>query len=439
MLYGLNNLIKKILPKRLFYRSLIIVATPIILLQIIITVVFFDSLWIKANKGMTRSLVSEIRTLYDIYSNPDAGQKQSIIDLYNKNFDFKVSIKEDKIFPKTIPERWYSPLDRSLRRELKSSFFADYWFNTTAYKDLIELRIKYKTGYLQIFFSKNKISPSSARIFALWITLPGLLLIFVAIIFLKNQTRPIINLANAAERFGKGEFVKEFRPSGAREIRQAAYEFDKMRKRITIHLNQRSEMLSGISHDLRTPLTRLKLQIALLNQQDLAKKMGDDIEEMEKMLNEYLEFARYQKNEETEKVELHKLIKDIINKYSAREITIFAEDDLKVNIRPNSFKRCLTNFIDNGLSYGTKIQITLKKTPNNIIIYIDDDGPGIPEKEYLNVMKPFYRIDKSRGQNKSGVGLGLSISNDIIRSHGGNVILGKSDLNGLRVKVSLPL
>ena len=439
MLYGLNNFIKKILPKGLFYRSLIIVATPIILLQIIITVVFFDSLWIKANKGMTRSLVSEIRTLYDIYSNPDADQKQSIINLYNKNFDFAVAVKENKIFSNKIPERWYSPLDRSLRRELKSVFYTDYWFTTTAYKDLVELRIKYKSGYLQIFFSKNKIAPSSARIFALWITLPGLLLIFVAIIFLKNQTRPIVNLAKAAEKFGKGEFIKEFRPSGAREIRQAAYEFDKMRKRITIHLNQRSEMLSGISHDLRTPLTRLKLQIALLNQHDLAKKMSDDIEEMERMLNEYLEFSRYQKNEETEKVKLNKLIKDIVIKYSNKEINVLVEDDLEANIRPNSFKRCLTNFIDNGLSYGTKVQITSKKTSNNIIIFIDDDGPGIPEREYLNVMKPFYRIDKSRGQNKSGVGLGLSISNDIIRSHGGHIVLSESSLKGLRVKVSLPL
>ena len=284
MFYGLNNLIKQILPKRLFYRSLIIVATPIILLQIIITVVFFDSLWIKANKGMTRSLVSEVKTLYDIYQK-DHSNKEEILDLYNKNFDFVVRLKEDEIFPEKIPERWYSPMDRSLRRELKSSFPNAYWFDTTSYKDVVYLKIRYKKGFLQIFFPKSKIAPSSARIFALWITLPGLLLIMIAIVFLKNQTRPIVNLAKAAESFGKGEFIREFRPSGAKEIRQAAYEFDRMRKRITIHLNQRSEMLSGISHDLRTPLTRLKLQLAMLKQQDLAKKMSDDIEEMEKMLN----------------------------------------------------------------------------------------------------------------------------------------------------------
>jgi len=438
MFYGLSEIIKKNLPKRLFYRSLFIVATPIILLQIIITVVFFDSLWIKTNKGMTRSLVGEVKTLYDVYIS-ETQNKQMIIDLYNENFDFAVTLKENEILPKIKTERWYSPTDRSLRRELKPVFGNSYWFDTTSYKELVELRIKYQNGFLQIFFPKNKILPSSARIFALWIALPGFLLIMIAIIFLKNQTRPIVNLARAAEKFGKGEYIKEFRPSGAREIRQAAYEFDKMRKRITIHLNQRSEMLSGISHDLRTPLTRLKLQLALLKQQDLAKKMGDDIEEMERMLNEYLEFSRHQKNEENEKVNLDEIVKDVVKKYENKQIGISVEKNLEINIRPNSIKRCLTNLIDNGLSYGKKVEVLMKKTLNKIIIFIDDDGPGIPEKEYDNVMKPFYRIDKSRGQNQSGVGLGLSIANDIVRSHGGIISLEKSPLSGLRVKISLPL
>jgi len=437
MFYGLNNYIKKMLPKRLFYRSLIIVATPIILLQIIITVVFFDSLWIKANKGMTRSLVSEVKTLYEIYQS-DQTPKEKILDIYNNNFDFVVRFKENEIFPTNIPERWYSPMDRSLRRELKSAFPASYWFDTTSYKETVYLKIKYENGFLQIFFPKDKIAPSSARIFALWITFPGLLLIFIAIVFLKNQTRPIVNLAKAAEKFGKGEYIKEFRPSGAREIRQAAYEFDKMRKRISVHLKQRSEMLSGISHDLRTPLTRLKLQLALIKQQDLAKKMGDDIEEMERMLNEYLEFSRNQKSEDTEIIHIDNLINEIIKKYDSKKITTHFENNIKISMRKNSIKRCLINLIDNGLSYGKKVEIFTKKTIKDVIIFIDDDGPGIPEKEYANVLKPFYRIDKSRGQNKSGVGLGLSIANDIIRSHGGNISLEKSRSNGLRVKISLP-
>ena len=437
MFYGLNNFIKKILPKRLFYRSLIIVATPIILLQIIITVVFFDSLWIKANKGMTRSLVSEVQTMFDVYKKGDVNEQEMIVNLYNKNFDFVVTFKENELLPTKKAERWFSPIDRSLRRELKP-VFDSFWFDTTSYKELVDLRIKYKNGALQIFFPRNKIAPSSARIFALWITLPGFFLILIALIFLKNQTRPLVNLAKAAEKFGKGEFIKEFRPSGAREIRQAAYEFDRMRKRITIHLNQRSEMLSGISHDLRTPLTRLKLQLALLKQQDIAKKMSDDIDEMERMLNEYLDFASEQKHEKTEMININQIIKNIVKKYDDKKINLQLEEDKKINIRINSIKRCLINLIDNGLAYGKKVDIFTKKTMQSIVIIIDDDGPGIPENEHQNVMKPFYRIDKSRSLNKSGVGLGLSIANDIIRSHGGSISLEKSPLNGLRAKVSLP-
>ncbi len=436
MFYGLNKFFKRILPKRLFYRSLIIVATPIILLQIIITIVFFDSLWIKANKGMTRSLTSEIQTMFDLFQQEN--NQQVIIDLYNKNFDFVVMLKKNEILPERKTERWFSPMDRSLRRELKPIFQNSYWFDTTTYKELVDLRIKYKNGILQIFFPKYKIAPSSARIFALWITLPGLLLIFIAIIFLKNQTRPIVNLAKAAEKFGKGESTTGFWPSGALEIRQAGYEFDRMRKRITVHLNQRSEMLSGISHDLRTPLTRLKLQLAMLKQQDLAKKMGEDIEEMERMLNEYLEFSRYQKNEKTELMNISHLIRDVTKKYEEKQIKLFLEECPKINIRPGSIKRCLANLIDNALAYGKTTEIFTKKMMNNMLILIDDDGPGIHESEYQNVLKPFYRIDKSRGQNKLGVGLGLSIANDIIRSHGGNISLEKSSLKGLRVKISLP-
>jgi len=438
MFYGLNNLIKKILPKTLFYRSIIIVVTPIILLQIIITIVFFDSLWIKVNKGMTRSLVHEIQTMFDIYKEGNEKDKKKIVELYNKNFDFLVSYEKDELLPDEKRERWFSPMDRSLRRELKPTFQNLYWFDTVSYKELVDLRIKYRDGILQIFFHKDKIAPSATRIFALWITLPGFFLIFIAIIFLKNQSRPIVNLANAAERFGKGEYVKEFRPSGAKEIRQAAYEFDRMRKRISIQLNQRSDMLSGISHDLRTPLTRLKLQLALLKQQDLAKKMGDDIEEMEKMLNEYLEFSSQQKTEITEKIDLNRVIREAVQKYESKQINVELEVNPEISLRPNAIKRCIANLIDNALSYGKKVEIFTKKTMNNILIFVDDDGPGIPEKEYQNVMKPFYKIDKSRGQNRTGVGLGLSIANDIIRSHGGNISLEKSPLNGLRVKISLP-
>lgn len=438
MYYGLNNILKKILPKKLFFRSLTIVITPIILLQIIITIVFFDSLWIKTNKGMTKSLVGEVQTIFDFYEKNNPENKKIITDLYNKNFDFVIAFKENNKLPELKAERWFSPIDRSLRRELKPIFGNSFWFDTKSYKDVVDLRIKHQNGIIQIFFPKYKIAPSSVRIFALWITLPGLLLIFVAIIFLKNQTRPIVNLAKNAEKFGRGEYVKEFRPSGALEVRQATYEFDRMKKRITRHLNQRSEMLSGISHDLRTPLTRLKLQLAFIKEKNLVQKMTEDIDEMERMLNEYLDFARGQRSEKTETINMITLIQNIINKYEGKNINFVFEKDIEFNGRHNSVKRCIINLIDNSLAFGKKVEIDIKKTSNNILIIIEDDGPGIPVNEIENVFKPFYRIDKSRSQNKSGVGLGLSISSDIIRSHGGNISLEKSRMDGLLVKITLP-
>ncbi len=296
MFFGLNKYIKNLLPKRLFYRSLFIIITPVILLQVIISIVFFDSLWIKSNKELTRTIVDEVRLISDVYKNNNEKEIERISGLYKNNLDFIITFNENATLNSERKERWFSPIDRSLRRELKLYFGNSFWFDTTSYKNLIEIQILNEKGVLQVLFPRNKIAPSSVRIFALWITIPAIILIIISIMFIKNQTRPIANLAKNAEKFGRGEFIDEFRPSGALEIRQAAYEFDRMRKRITRHLNQRSEMLSGISHDLRTPLTRLKLQLAMLQQKDLASKMESDINEMEKMLNEYLEFASNQKN-----------------------------------------------------------------------------------------------------------------------------------------------
>ena len=314
----------------------------------------------------------------------------------------------------------------------------NYWFDTMGYKELIHLNIKHGNGYFEFFISKDRVTSTSARLFALWITLPALLLIIIAIIFLKNQTRPITNLAKAAERFGRGENIDEYRPSGALEIRQAGLEFDKMRKRIIKHLNQRSEMLSGISHDLRTPLTRLKLQLSFIKDKDLSQKMSLDIDEMEKMLNEYLQFTSSTYSEKDETFDISELIENIIQKYENNSIVGKIIPRIYTNGRKNLIQRSLNNLIDNSLKYANKVEIDLSKKNNRILIIIDDNGPGIAEKEYENVFKPFYKIDKSRGNSKSSVGLGLSITSDVIRSHGGNVTLDKSPLNGLRVRILLP-
>ena len=437
MFFGLNKFLKLILPKRLFYRALIIVAAPTIILQLIITIVFYDSIWIKANKNITRSLVSQLKTIQDVYIN-NKDNLDFFTDSYKNNFNFEIDINDNK-FPSSTGERKYSPIDRSLRRELKSAFGNNnYWFNTSKFKNAVEIKIRIENQVIEFLVPKDMISASSVRLFILWTTLPSIVLILIALVFLKNQTRPLVKLAKAAEKFGKGDYINDFRPSGAAEIRKAAYEFDRMAKRINRHLNQRSEMLSGISHDLRTPLTRLKLQLAMIEQKNISKKMSKDIDEMERMLNDYLQFAKIQAQEETTKINLDNLFKEIRKDLNNENYILQEQKGIILKGRSSALKRCFENVIQNGLTYGKKVYVEIQKGSNRVVINIDDDGPGIPEDQYKNVFKPFFRLDKSRNLNQSGVGLGLAIVEDIINSHGGNIQLGKGKYNGLQVKIFLP-
>jgi len=439
MFFGLSNLLKNILPKKLFYRAVLIVAIPVIVLQLVITVVFFDSLWIKTNKGMTKALINEVKTFIEVYTD-EIYNKDEIKNLFSVYQDLNIEFVDNENFTYEYDERWFSPIDRTLRRELKSRFQSGkFWFDTTGYKELIDLRIKYKSGYFKFLIPKDRVTSSSARIFALWITVPAIIMVLISLIFLKNQTRPITKLAKAAAKFGRGEEVEEFKPSGASEIRQAGYEFDRMRKRIKRHLTQRSEMLSGISHDLRTPLTRMKLQIAFIKDKKLADKISEDINEMEKMLNEYLQFTSSSYLEKDEQFNLSELMIEIVEKYSNENISLNIVPRVYISGRKNLIRRCINNLLDNAIKYAKKVFIEVNKSSNNLFIKIEDDGPGIPENEYDNVFKPFYKIDKGRAESKSSVGLGLSITSDIIRSHGGNIILEKSAMNGLSVKIFLPL
>ena len=382
-------------------------------------------------------MVSQLKTIQDVYIN-NKDNLEFFTDSYKNNFNFEIGISS-KPFPYFSGERKFSPMDRSLRRELKSAFGNNnYSFNTSKFKNAVEIKIKVENETIEFLVPKEMISASSVRLFVLWTTLPSIVLILIALIFLKNQTRPLVRLAKAAERFGKGDYVNDFRPSGAAEIRKAAYEFDKMAKRINRHLNQRSEMLSGISHDLRTPLTRLKLQLAMISQKDVSKRMSKDIDEMEKMLNDYLEFARTQAIEETVEVDIKKLFNEIEGNINDKNLIFAYSENVTIKGRVSALKRGFENVIQNGLAYGNKVYINFTKGTNIFTISFEDDGPGIPEDQYKNVFKPFFRIDKSRSLNQSGVGLGLTIVEDIINSHGGSIQLGKSKYNGLLVKISLP-
>jgi len=438
MFSGLNKFIKYILPKRLFYRALIIVAAPTIILQLIITIVFYDSVWIKANKNTTRSLVAQLKTIEEVYKN-DKSNLDFLTDSYKNNFNFEIGINKDN-FPNISGERKFSPMDRSLRRELKSTFGNNnYWFNTSKFKNAVEIKIRSENEVIEFLVPKDMVSASSVRLFLLWTTLPSIVLIIIALIFLKNQTKPLVKLAKAAERFGKGDYVNDFRASGSQEIRKAAFDFDRMAKRINRHLNQRAEMLSGISHDLRTPLTRLKLQLAMLKQKDISESMSRDIDEMEKMLNDYLQFAKTQVQEPSTIVNLNDLLISIRNKFNNNNFTFNESSDLiELKGRLTALQRSFENIIQNGLTYGKKVNVEIQKGNRLATILFEDDGPGIPEDQYKNVFKPFFRLDKSRSLNQSGVGLGLAIVEDVINSHGGNIQLGKSKKNGLLVKISLP-
>ena len=439
MFSGLNSFIKYILPKRLFYRALIIVAAPTIILQIIITIVFYDSVWIKANKNITKSLVNQLKTIDEVYQN-DKKNLDFFTDSYKNNFNFEIGINQE-IFPNDTGERKFSPMDRSLRRELKSIFGNDnYWFNTSKFKNAVEIKIRSGNDVIKFLVPKEMVSTSSVRLFLLWTTLPSLVLIVIALIFLKNQTKPLVKLAKAAERFGKGDYVNDFRASGSLEIRKAALEFDRMAKRINRHLNQRAEMLSGISHDLRTPLTRLKLQLAMLKQKDVSEKMSKDIDEMEKMLNDYLQFAKNQSQENTVNININNLLNTIKKDFNNNKLTFRNNSEtIELQGRPTSLRRAFENIIQNGLIYGNKVYVDVHKGNKRALVTIEDDGPGISEDQHKNVFKPFFRLDKSRSLNQSGVGLGLAIVEDIINSHGGNIQLNKSQYNGLQVKISLPL
>ena len=437
MFFGLNKILKYLLPKRLFYRALIIVAAPTIILQLIIAVVFYDSIWIKVNKNITKSLVTQLKTIQEVYTN-DKKNLDFFTDSYKNNFNFEIGISQE-IFPSKSGERKFSPMDRSLRRELKSTFGNNnYWFSTSKFKNAVEIKIKSNKDVIEFLVPKEMVSASSVRLFVLWTTLPSILLIVIALIFLKNQTKPLVRLAKAAERFGKGDYVNNFRSSGSLEIRKASFEFDRMAKRINRHLNQRAEMLSGISHDLRTPLTRLKLQLAMLKQKDLSKEMSKDIDEMEKMLNDYLQFAKNQAQENTSKIDLTILFNSIKNQFASEKLTIYSKEKIELEVRPSALKRSFVNIIQNGLTYGNNVIVNIQKGNNRALITIEDDGPGIPEDQYKNVFKPFFRLDKSRSLNQSGVGLGLAIVEDIINAHGGAIQLGKSKDGGLQVRVTLP-
>lgn len=431
---------KNFLPRTIFFRYLLIIITPVLLLQIILTVVFFDSLWIKTNKGLVRALAGEINTLVDVYSDPKA----------KKDFDFVKNIFENKLISKIYVLKNYKlpvldkPLvynlyDQLLDEELSREIKAPFWYDTKKNTDTVDIRVSTNKTVLQFIVQKSRIINSSARIFILWITIPSVILLIISILFLRNQIKPFTVLAESAEKFGKGQYVPEIKPSGAIEVRKAIIEFEKMKRRILRHISQRTAMLSGISHDLKTPLTRLKLQIEILNKDHTLDRVKDDVLEMEKMISEYLDFSSSQETGGTIQFDLSNLMTEIMHKYSNKKITLQCNEKILMLGRKQLIKRCLYNLIDNSMKYAGNADIIIKKNNSNIEIAIEDKGPGIPENERERVLRPFYRMDKSRHMSEGSVGLGLSIVQDIVNSHGGTIKLTDNPKGlGLRISLTFP-
>jgi len=435
-------MLRKIFPRTLLFRSLLIVIAPIILIQIVVGGVFFDSIWYKTNRGLVRSAANEINTFLALY--PEFKQKNKsneLINIYKDKSGIVISIKKDtQQLPSTETVKWYSLYDNIVIEEFSDKIKNPYWHNVRFNSSFVQVLVLLnKNEVIEFLIPKSKIRSTSGRIFALWITVPSLIFLFISIIFLRNQIRPIIHLSQAAEKFGKGQFDSDFKVSGALEIRQASYEFEKMKRRILKHISQRTAMLSGISHDLKTPLTRLKLQIELLNKNQKLNSLKEEIIEMEKMINEYLDFANNQYSQPIEKFNIIQLIQNLIDKSFKKNIKIKSPKNLIFSGRKNLIRRCIANIINNSQKYGENILITCKKIKKNIQINIDDDGPGIADEHKERVFRPFYRIDKSRSLKDSNVGLGLSIVEDIVNSHGGTVkLLNNPKGKGLRVSLSFP-
>ncbi len=435
-------MLRKIFPKTLLFRSLLIVIAPIILIQIVVGGVFFDSIWYKTNRGLVRSAANEVNTFLALY--PEYKQKNKaneLINIYRDKSGLIISIKkETQQLPTTETVKWYSLYDKIVLEEFTDKIKNPYWHNVRFNSSFVQVLVLLnKNEVIEFLVPKSKIRSTSGRIFALWITVPSLIFLFISIIFLRNQIRPIVHLSQAAEKFGKGQFDTDFKVSGALEIRQASYEFERMKRRILKHISQRTAMLSGISHDLKTPLTRLKLQIELLNKNQKLNSLKEEITEMEKMINEYLDFASNQYSQPLEKFNIIELIQNLIGKSFKKNIKIKSPKNLIFSGRKNLIRRCIANIINNSQKYSENVSITCKKVKKTIQINIDDDGPGIADEHKEKVFRPFYRVDKSRSLKDSSVGLGLSIVEDIVNSHGGTVkLLNSPKGKGLRVSLFFP-
>lgn len=430
------------LPKGLYARSLIIIIAPVVLLQSVIAYVFMERHWQLVTRRLSAAVTADIAALIDIYESYPQDKDTTILTrIANDRLQLDADVMRDAKLPAQGPKPFFSLLDEALSDEIRRQIARPFWIDTVGRSNLIEIRVGLDDGgVMRVVARRSQAYASNSHIFLLWMGGSSLVLLGVAILFLRNQIRPILRLADAAESLGKGRDVA-FKPRGAREVRQAGQAFLEMKRRIERAFEQRTAMLNGVSHDLRTVITRFKLSLALLEQSPEVEDLARDVDEMSRMLEAYLAFARGDSGEAATAVDLRAMLEDLRTDVERQgghvsEVTVAGEN--AVTVRPDAFRRCLFNLAANAARHGDTIAIGARHEGGWLAVSIDDDGGGIPEAMREEVFKPFVRLDESRNQDAGGTGLGLAIARDIARAHGGDIGLDDSPLGGLRATVRIP-
>ena len=435
-------LLKRWLPRSLFGRSLLIIVLPVVVMQAAVTWAFFEAHWGTVTGRLSDSLAGDIGWVAQAYEQDPRPQAfDRLRQQSERAMDLSIALLPGRRLPVEHRHPFIASLDRSLNEALSERLDHPYWFDTTRYPGFVDIRVQLPQGVLRVLAPRDRAFAAQAGAFVMWLAVATLLLTGVAVLFIRNQVRAIERLAEAAEAFGRGAEVPSFRPHGAREVRQAAQAFLDMKARIQRHIDQRTALLASVSHDLRTPLTRLKLELALAEPGPRLKDMKADLAEMEHMIDEYLAFARGEAGEGPETVQVRPLIEEVCEgaRRAGAVVEVEADPDLAAVLRPRAIKRGLSNLVMNAAVHGERIRVAARRTAGGRLeIVIDDDGPGIPPERYEDAFRPFQRLDEARNQNAKGVGLGLAIARDVARGHGGDVVLDRSPMGGLRATIRLP-
>jgi two-component system osmolarity sensor histidine kinase EnvZ len=430
------------MPKGLYARSLLIVIVPMVILQSAIAYFFMERHWQLVTFRLSTAVVQDIASIADLYrANPSPENVAQLQKIASSRMGLDVQFSVREPLPPTLPKPFFSILDQALSREISTQIRRPFWIDTVGKSSLVEIRIQLEDSMMRVVARRNAAYASNSHIFLVWMVGTSLVLLAVSIAFLRNQIRPILRLAQAAQDFGKGRDA-EWRPHGAREVRQAGYAFMEMKRRIERAMEQRTAMLNGVSHDLRTVLTRFKLSLALLGEGPEFEAIQKDVEEMQRMLEAYLAFARGDAGEVAEATDIGALLEELKAdaERQGHPAQIEVSGETSVIVRPDAFKRCMYNLVSNACRYGDRIEISAVRDARFLTINVDDDGPGIPANEREDVFRPFYQRDEARTLEEGfGTGLGLAIARDIARSHGGDIQLAQSPLGGLRASVRVPV